>query len=163
MEEGGQMKFRFAERKDAAKILFFIKELAEYEKMSECVVATEAELEAQIFDKKNAEVIFALSDDGVEVGFALFFTTFSTFLAKPGIHLEDLYVLPEHRGRGFGRGLLCELAKICKERDCKRLEWTCLNWNTPSLEFYCSLGAEIMDEWSLLRLSGEELTRLSEE
>ena len=110
------MKFRFAERKDAAKILFFIKELAEYEKMSECVVATEAELEAQIFDKKNAEVIFALSDDGIEVGFALFFTTFSTFLAKPGIHLEDLYVLPEHRGRGFGRGLLCELAKTDKAK-----------------------------------------------
>ena len=155
------MNFRFAEERDSAKILFFIKELAEYEKMSDEVVATEEDIRRELFDKKSAEVVFSLDENGSETGFALFFTTFSTFLGRCGIHLEDLYVLPERRGEGFGRGLLVYLAKLCCERGYGRLEWTCLNWNEPSLSFYTSLGAEIMDEWSLLRLSGDGLDSLA--
>ena len=154
------MDFRFATEQDTAKILFFIKELAEYEKMSDLVVATEEDIRRELFDKKCAEVIFALDSNGEEVGFALFFTTFSTFLGKSGIHLEDLYVLPSRRGEGFGKGLIIKLSEICRERNCGRLEWTCLDWNTPSLKFYKSLGAEIMDDWVLLRLSGKGLAEL---
>lgn len=146
------MNFRFATEEDSGKILFFIKELAEYEKMSDLVVATESILRDEIFEKKNAEVIFALDDKGEEVGFALFFTTLSTFLGKAGIHLEDLFVLPSRRGEGFGKGLLLKLYDIAKERNCGRLEWTCLDWNTPSLDFYKSLGAKTLDEWKLLRM-----------
>ena len=153
------MNFRFAMEEDCGKIMFFIKELAEYEKMSDLVVATEEDIRRELFDKKCAETIFALDDDGNEVGFALFFTTFSTFLGKSGIHLEDLYVLPERRGEGFGKGLLLKLKEIARERNCGRLEWTCLDWNTPSLDFYKSLGAEILDEWVMLRLSGETLEK----
>ncbi len=156
------MNIRFATERDVSKILFFIKELAEYEKMSDEVVATEDMLRKELFEKKNAEVIFALDDNENEVGFALFFTTFSTFLGKPGIHLEDLYVLPEARGHGYGKALLKHLARLCVERGCGRLEWTCLNWNTPSLDFYRALGAETMDEWTSLRVSGETLPKLAE-
>lgn len=156
------MNIRFAAERDVSKILFFIKELAEYEKMSDEVVATEDMLRKELFEKKNAEVIFALDDNENEVGFALFFTTFSTFLGKPGIHLEDLYVLPEARGHGYGKALLKHLARLCVERECGRLEWTCLNWNTPSLDFYRALGAETMDEWTSLRVSGETLPKLAE-
>lgn len=156
------MNIRFATERDVSKILFFIKELAEYEKMSDEVVATEDMLRKELFEKKNAEVIFALDDNENEVGFALFFTTFSTFLGKPGIHLEDLYVLPEARGHGYGKALLKHLARLCVERECGRLEWTCLNWNTPSLDFYRALGAETMDEWTSLRVSGEALPKLAE-
>lgn len=155
------MDFRFATRQDTPKILFFIKKLAEYEKMSDEVRATESSLSHEIFDKGCAEVLFALDDSGNEVGFALFFTTFSTFLGKSGIHLEDLYVLPERRGEGFGKGLLKRLARLCVERDCGRLEWTCLNWNTPSLDFYRALGTTTMDEWTMLRLTGDELKNLA--
>lgn len=151
------MNFRFATEEDSEKILFFIKELAEYEKMSDLVVATAEDIRRELFEKRSAETVFALDDSGVEVGFALFFTTFSTFLGKSGIHLEDLYVLPERRGEGFGKGLLLHLKEIARERNCGRLEWTCLDWNTPSLDFYKSLGAEIMNEWVMLRLSGETL------
>lgn len=146
------MNFRFATESDAGKILFFIKELAEYEKMSDLVVATEDMIRDELFEKKNAEVIFALDDKGEEVGFALFFTTFSTFLGRAGMHLEDLYVLPSRRGEGFGKGLLLRLYDISEERGYGRLEWTCLDWNTPSLDFYKSLGAKTMDDWKLLRM-----------
>lgn len=156
------MNIRFATERDVSKILFFIKELAEYEKMSDEVVATEDMLRKELFEKKNAEVIFALDDNENEVGFALFFTTFSTFLGRAGIHLEDLYVLPEARGHGYGKALLKHLARLCVERGCGRLEWTCLNWNTPSLDFYRALGAETMDEWTSLRVSGEALPKLAE-
>ncbi|MBR2181492.1 MAG: GNAT family N-acetyltransferase [Oscillospiraceae bacterium] len=156
------MNIRFATERDVSKILFFIKELAEYEKMSDEVVATEDMLRKELFEKKNAEVIFALDDNENEVGFALFFTTFSTFLGRPGIHLEDLYVLPEARGHGYGKALLKHLAHLCVERGCGRLEWTCLNWNTPSLDFYRALGAETMDEWTSLRVSGKALPKLAE-
>lgn len=154
-------QFRYATADDAALILDFIKQLAAYEKMSDQVVADEALLREWIFDKQKAEVIFSL-EDGVEVGFALFFHNFSTFLGRAGIYLEDLFVKPEYRGRGHGKGLLRELARIAVERDCGRLEWWCLDWNRPSIDFYLSLGAEPMNEWTTYRFSGEGLRALAE-
>ena len=149
-------EFRFATEKDTALILSFIKALAEYEKMSDQVVANEDLLREWIFEKKKAEVIFAL-ENGKEVGFALFFHNFSTFLGRAGIYLEDLFVLPECRGRGHGKGLIRELARITVERGCGRLEWCCLDWNRSSIDFYLSLGAKPMDEWTTYRLSGDQL------
>ena len=154
-------KFRYATEADVALILDFIKGLAEYEKMSDEVVATEELLREWIFEKKKAEVIFAL-EDGKEVGFALFFHNFSTFLGRAGIYLEDLYVKPEYRGRGHGKGLIRELARITVERGCGRLEWCCLDWNSPSIDFYLSLGAKPLDEWTIYRLAGESLTSFAE-
>jgi GNAT superfamily N-acetyltransferase len=155
------MTFRFAERKDSGLILSFIKGLASYEKMLDQVVATEEHLEQWIFDKQKAEVIFAC-EDGREVGFALFFHNFSTFLGRAGIYLEDLFVLPEYRGRGYGKALLRKLAQIAVERECGRLEWWCLDWNTPSIDFYLSSGAKPMDEWTVYRVTGETLKKLAE-
>jgi len=155
------MTFRFAERKDSGLILSFIKGLASYEKMLDQVVATEEQLEQWIFDKQKAEVIFAC-EDGREVGFALFFHNFSTFLGRAGIYLEDLFVLPEYRGRGYGKALLRKLAQIAVERECGRLEWWCLDWNKPSIDFYLSLGAKPMDEWTVYRVTGETLKKLAE-
>lgn len=156
------MEIRYADEKDAGLILEFIKELAEYEKMSSEVVATEELLKEWIFEKKKAEVIFAL-EDGKEVGFALFFHNFSTFLGRAGIYLEDLFVKPDFRGKGYGKGLLKKLAAIAKERGCGRLEWSCLDWNKPSIDFYLSLGAKAMDEWTVYRIAGETLDKFSEE
>ena len=155
------MEFRYAERKDTKLILQFVKELAEYEKLSSEVVADEATLEEWIFDKQKAEVIFALDGDK-EAGFALFFHNFSTFLGRAGIYLEDLYVSPEYRGRGYGKGLLKQLASIAVERGCGRLEWSCLDWNKPSIDFYLSLGAKPMDEWTVYRLAGDTLKKMAE-
>ncbi|MBE5737647.1 MAG: GNAT family N-acetyltransferase [Clostridiales bacterium] len=157
------MEFRFANRQDTALILDFIKKLADYEKMLDQVVATEKDLENLLFDKGRAEVLFVLNQDKKEVGFALFFHNFSTFLGKSGIYLEDLFVLPEFRGKGYGKGLLKKLAQIAKERDCGRLEWSCLDWNTPSIVFYLSLGAKKMDGWTTFRLSGETLDKFANE
>ena len=154
------MDFRFANKKDCGKILDFIKQLAEYEKMSDEVVATEELLQEWIFEKQKAEVIFALENEK-EVGFALFFHNFSTFLGRAGIYLEDLFVLPEYRGKGYGKGLLKQLAKIAVERGCGRLEWSCLDWNKPSIDFYLSLGAVPMDEWTVYRLTGDTLIEMS--
>ena len=153
--------FRAAERKDTALILRFIRELADYEKMLDEVVADEATLEAWIFDRQKAEVIFAMVD-GEEVGFALFFHNFSTFLGRAGIYLEDLYVRPEYRGRGCGRAILKKLAQIAVERGCGRLEWWCLDWNKPSIDFYLSLGAEAMSDWTVYRIAGDTLAKLAE-
>ena len=155
------MQFRTANRADTALILDFIKALASYEKMENEVVATPALLEEWIFDKGKAEVIFALDENGTEVGFALFFHNFSTFLGRAGIYLEDLFVKPAYRGKGYGKGLLCELARIAVERGCGRLEWWCLDWNQPSIDFYRSLGAVPMDEWTTYRVTGETLTALA--
>ncbi len=124
------------------------------------VVATEEMLREWIFEKKKAEVVFAL-EEGKEVGFALFFHNFSTFLGRAGIYLEDLFVLPEYRGHGYGCGLMSILARIAVERGCGRLEWWCLDWNTPSIEFYRSLGAVPMDEWTVYRINGETLSELA--
>ncbi len=155
------LTFRSAERKDTALILRFIKELAEYEKMLNEVVADEPTLETWIFDQKKAEVIFAV-EDGKEVGFALFFHNFSTFLGRAGIYLEDLYVRPECRGKGYGKAILRKLAQIAVERGCGRLEWWCLDWNKPSIDFYLSLGAEPMSDWTVYRIAGDTLKQLAE-
>lgn len=157
-----QYYFRFAEPEDCALILEFIKGLAEYEKMLDQVVATEDLLREWIFEKKKAEVLFVCEDEK-EVGFALFFHNFSTFLGRAGIYLEDLFVLPEYRKRGYGKALLQQLAKIALERGCGRLEWWCLDWNKPSIEFYLSLDAEPMDEWTVYRLTGDTLRKLAED
>ena len=155
-----EKQFRFATEDDLTLILDFIRQLAEYEDMLDEVVATEELLNEWIFEKKVAEVIFALEDD-VEVGFALFFHNFSTFLGKAGIYLEDLFVKPEYRGKGYGKGLIKKLASIAVERNCGRLEWWCLDWNKPSIAFYLSLGAEPMDEWTVYRITGDTLKRLA--
>mgnify|MGYP004692027311 FL=1 len=148
--------FRYAKREDAELILKFIKDLARYEKMENEVVSTKELLEEWLFEKEKAEVIFALSD-GKEIGFALFFHNFSTFLGRAGIYLEDLYVMPEYRGKGYGKAILKKLAEIAIERGCGRLEWWCLNWNKPSIDFYLSLGAEPMKDWTVYRISGKTL------
>ena len=152
--------FRYANEQDTGIILNFIKELATYENMLDEVVATEELLKEWLFDKKAAEVLFAL-EEGKEVGFALFFHNFSTFLGRAGIYLEDLYVKPEYRGKGYGKALLKELARIAVERGCGRLEWSCLDWNQPSIDFYLSLDAKLMDEWTLYRAAGETLHKLA--
>ena len=153
------MNIRYAQRSDVPLILRFIRDLAGYEQMADEVVATEALLEQWLFDRRKAEVIFAL-EDGKEVGFALFFHNFSTFLGRAGIYLEDLYVLPEYRGRGYGKGLITALARIAVERGCGRLEWWCLDWNKPSIDFYLSLGAKPMDDWTVYRIDGSTLQAL---
>lgn len=154
--ENGTIAFRTAVREDTPLILRFIKDLAKYEHLEDQVVATEAILEAWIFDKGLAEVIFVLDDDK-EIGFALYFYNFSTFLGRAGIYLEDLYVQPEYRGRGYGKGIIRKLAQTAVERGCGRLEWQCLNWNRPSIDFYLSLGAEAKADWTAYGLSGESL------
>lgn len=155
------LTFRNAERKDTALILQFIKELADYENMLDEVAADETTLMTWIFDKQKAEVIFAV-EDGEEVGFALYFHNFSTFLGRAGIYLEDLYVKPEHRGKGYGKAILKKLAEIAVERGCGRLEWWCLDWNKPSIDFYRSLGAEPMSDWTVYRIAGDTLKVLAE-
>ena len=154
-------EFRYAERKDAALILHFIKGLAAYENMSDEVVADEKKLQEWIFDKQKAEVIFA-REDGKEVGFALFFHNFSTFLGRAGIYLEDLFVEKKYRGRGYGKAILKKLASIAVERECGRLEWSCLDWNQPSIDFYLSLDAEPLSDWTAYRLTGDTLLKFAE-
>lgn len=151
--------FRFATRRDIPLILQFIKDLAEYENLLDEVVATEEILDEWIFSRDKAEVIF-ISEGDVEVGFALFFHNFSTFLGRAGIYLEDLFVKPEYRGNGYGKALLEKLAEIAVERGCGRLEWWVLDWNTPSIDFYKSLGAEPMDEWTVFRITGDTLQKM---
>lgn len=158
----GNLTFRNAERQDVPLILQFIKELADYEKMLDEVVADEDTLETWIFDKQKAEVIFAL-EDGNEIGFALFFHNFSTFLGRSGIYLEDLYIKPAFRGKGYGKAILKKLASIAVERGCGRLEWWCLDWNKPSIDFYLSLGAEPMSDWTVYRIAGDTLAQMAEE
>jgi len=156
-----ELTFRYATREDTGLVLRFIKELADYEKMSDDIVADEKTLEYWIFDKQKAEVFFAL-EDGKEVGFALYFHNFSTFVGRAGIYLEDIYIKPEYRGKGYGKAMLKKIASIAVERGCGRLEWMCLNWNKPSIEFYQSLGAIPMSEWTVYRISGDTLTSLAE-
>ena len=152
--------FRPAAPGDEELILSFIRALADYEHMSDQVVTTPAILREWLFEKKTAEVIFAVAGEK-EVGYALFFHNFSTFLGRSGLYLEDLYVLPEYRGKGVGTALLRFLAALAKERGCGRLEWSCLDWNEPSITFYRSLGAEPMADWTVYRLDGETLDRMA--
>ena len=154
------LSFRSAERRDVPLILQFIRELADYEKMLDEVVADEATLEQWIFDRQKAEVLFAV-EGGREVGFALFFHNFSTFLGRAGIYLEDLYVRPECRGKGYGKAILKKLASLAVERGCGRLEWWCLDWNRPSIDFYLSLGARPMSDWTVYRITGDTLLNLA--
>lgn len=151
---------RKATEKDLKLILSFIKQLAEYENMIDQVVANENLLKEWLFDKVVAEVIFAL-DGQKEVGFALYFHNFSTFLGRAGIYLEDLYVLSEFRGKGYGKLLLSTLAKTALERSCGRVEWACLEWNKKSIEFYKSLGAIRLEDWRTFRLTGKALEDLA--
>ena len=153
-------QFRTATSADTALLLSFIQELAAYEHMLEEVVATEAILKEWLFEKHHAEAFFVL-DHGIEVGFALFFYNFSTFLGRAGIYLEDLFVKPAFRNQGFGKAILRELARRANAAGCGRLEWACLNWNTPSIRFYRSLGALPMEDWTVYRLAGEPLRQLA--
>ncbi|MGX8796143.1 N-acetyltransferase family protein [Fusibacter sp. JL298sf-3] len=156
-----QLNIRSAERADVSTILNFIVELATYEKLRHEVVATEVVLEESLFDKKSAEVIIA-ELDGVPVGFALYFYNFSTFIGKANLYLEDLYVTPEARGQGIGKALLIELGRIAQKEGCARLDWWCLDWNTPSIDFYKEMGAVPMDEWTVFRVTGDALERLAQ-
>lgn len=156
-----KLGFRKAKRSDVPLILKFIYCLAEYEKMTSDVIADEKTLEEWLFDKQKAEVVFILENEK-EVGYALFFHNFSTFLGRGGIYLEDLFILPDYRGKGYGKGTLIYLAKTAVERGCGRLEWCCLDWNKPSIDFYLSLGAERLDEWTTYRLSGDSLQCLAD-
>lgn len=156
-----ELTVKFAEEKDVPLILKFIKELAEYEKCLDQVVATEEILKESLFDERsNAEVILAYFENK-PVGFALFFHNFSTFLGRPGLYLEDLYIIPEVRGKGFGKKLMIYLAKLAKERNCGRFEWWVLDWNTPAIQFYHSLGAIPMSDWTVQRVTGEALDKLA--
>lgn len=151
---------RQADINDVSIILSFIKDLAEYENMSDQVVATEELLKEWLFEKKKAEVLLAMEGD-TPVGFALYFYNFSTFLGRAGIYLEDLFVKKEYRGKGYGKALLKELARIAVSQECGRLEWCCLDWNQPSIDFYLSLGARTMDDWTQYRLTGDTLKELA--
>lgn len=155
------MTLRSATSADVPLILDFIKGLAEYEKLAHEVVATEESLHATLFgERPYAEVVIG-EHEGEPVGFALFFHNYSTFLGRPGIYLEDLFVRPAWRGRGFGKALLTFLATLAVERGCGRLEWAVLDWNEPAIRFYESLGAKPMDEWTVYRITGEALERLA--
>ncbi len=155
-----QFELRFASEKDVPLILQLIRELAEYEGLLHEVVATEEILTEWLFVKKKAEVLIG-EYGGQPVGYALFFHNFSTFLGRAGIYLEDLYVRPEYRGRGYGKAFFRKLAQITIERGCGRLEWWCLDWNQPSIDFYLSLGAEPMEDWTVYRLTGDTLAELA--
>ena len=154
-----ELTFRDAKREDVGLILEFIKKLADYEKRLDEVIATEDELEKWIFDYHQAEVIFAL-EDGKEIGFAVFFLSFSTYISNVNLHLEDLFIDSEYRGKGYGKALLKKLAKIVVDRGYGRFEWTCLAWNKPSIDFYLSLGAEQKD-WNLFHLTEDNLKKLA--
>ena len=156
-----ELTFRKAQPQDLGLVLDFIKALALYEKLPHEVVATREILHEWLFERKAAEVLF-LMEGGKEIGYCLFFTNFSTFLGRAGLYLEDVFVLPEYRGRGYGKAALGELARIAVERGYGRMEWACLDWNEPSIKFYKSLGAKPMDEWTVYRLSGDTLSKLAQ-
>ena len=156
------IEFRFARRGGVPQILTFIRELADYEGMLDQVVATEELLTKWLFEKEKAEVLLG-SCGGKTVGFALFFHNFSTFLGRGGIYLEDLYVCPEYRGRGYGKAFLMQLAAVAVERGCGRLEWWCLDWNKPSIDFYLGMGAKAMSDWTVYRIDGERLQEMADE
>lgn len=155
------LKIRETTEEDCSLILSLIKEIAEYEKMSDQVVATEESLKESIFENKRAEVVI-LELNGEAVGYALYFYNYSTFIGKSGLYLEDIFIKKEVRGKGIGKEVFKFLVKIAKEEGCKRMEWSCLDWNEPSIKFYKSLGAVPMDEWTVYRLTEKEINKLSE-
>ncbi|MDD3027226.1 MAG: GNAT family N-acetyltransferase [Erysipelotrichaceae bacterium] len=154
-----QVSYRRAVVEDCALILEFIRSLASYENMADQVCANEEALAHWLFEEKKAEVMFVV-EDSKEVGFALYFFNFSTFLARPGIHLEDLFVLEGYRHRGYGKGLIKQLIKLARENGCGRIEWSCLDWNEPSIDFYLSLNAKRLDEWLVFRLEEADFDAL---
>ncbi|KPI53472.1 GNAT family acetyltransferase [Clostridioides difficile] len=160
LAEKNELKFRYAVESDTPLILNFIKELASYENLLDEVIATEEILNEWIFVKKKAEVLIGEYDNEA-IGFALFFHNFSTFLGRAGIYLEDLYIKPEFRGKGYGKTFLKKLANIAIERGCGRLEWWCLDSNKPSIDFYLSMGAEPMEDWTVYRIAGDTLNNLA--
>lgn len=153
---------RAAQPGEEGLVLAFIKRLAEYEKCADEVVADEATLHQSLFVEHAVEVVFA-EEEGEVIGFALFFHNFSTFVGRKGLYLEDLFIIPEKRGKGYGKALLKYLANLAVERNCGRMEWICLDWNKPALEVYRSIGAIPMDEWTIQRLNEETLKRFSEQ
>ena len=156
------LSLRAAAASDVGAIIAFIRELAEYEKLAHEMIATEESLEATLFgDRPAAEVVLA-EVSGKPVGFALFFTSYSTFLGRPGLYLEDLYVQPAHRGRGIGKALLQHVARLAYERDCGRLEWAVLDWNEPAIGFYEQMGARAMGDWTTYRVAGESLRAMAQ-
>ena len=157
-----QFTIRSAQPNEAGLILEFIKKLADYERCSDEVVADEATIYHSVFVEKSAEVVFA-EEDGVVIGFALFFHNFSTFVGRKGLYLEDLFIIPEKRGLGYGKAILKYLANIAIERNCGRMEWICLDWNAPSLAFYRSIGAIPMDEWTVQRMTEDVVKRFAAE
>jgi len=162
MTKNAAFKIRPATPADLPVILQLIRDLADYERAPNDVVATEGGLREVLFGPRpSAEVVLAFSGE-VPVGFAVYFFNFSTWLGRPGLYLEDLFVKPEFRGHGFGRALLIHLAGIARERDCGRMEWAVLDWNEPAIQFYRKLGATPMHEWTVFRLTGEEIARLAE-
>ena len=155
------LSFRNAEKNDISLILHFIKELASYEKMLDEVIATEEILNHWIFEEKKAEVFFVL-ENNKEIGFALFFHNFSTFVGRAGLYVEDGYIMPEYRKKGYGKAVFKKLAQIAVERGCGRMEWSCLNWNKPSIDFYTHIGAVPMSEWTVYRLTQDKIKKLAE-
>ncbi len=157
-----QFRIRPASENDVPLILTFIRDLARYERLEHAVVATEDILRESLFGQPRfAEVLFG-EEDGVPVAFALFFHNFSTFVGRPGLYLEDVFVKPEKRGCGYGKAMLARLASIAVERNCGRFEWAVLNWNTPAIDFYKSLGASPVDDWTIFRMTGTSLEALAE-
>jgi len=152
---------RTANESDVPLILSFIRALAEYERLADRVVATEETLRATLFGNPRFAEVLIGEEDATPVAFALFFHNYSTFLARPGVYLEDLFVKPEARGRGYGKALLARLAQLARERGCGRVEWAVLDWNTPSIDFYKALGAAPMDDWTVFRLTGDALEQLA--
>jgi GNAT superfamily N-acetyltransferase len=155
----GDFRIRPARREDAARLLGLIRELAEYERLADQVVGTEELLVGSLFERRVAEALLAEAD-GEEVGYAVFFPTFSTFECRPGLWVEDIFVRPQLRRSGIGRAILAEIAAIALDRGCARLEWMALEWNEPALRFYDGLGATRLDDWRALRLDGEALRQL---
>lgn len=156
-----EFKLRETNVEDTSLILSFIKQIAEYEKLSNAVVATEEVLRKSIFEDKRAEVLIA-EINGVAIGFALYFYNFSTFIGKAGLYLEDIYIKPEYRGKGYGKEIFKVLAKIAVDNCCERMEWVCLNWNSPSIKFYKGFGSIAMDDWTTYRLEGKRIKELAE-
>jgi GNAT superfamily N-acetyltransferase len=162
MKTNNELTIRNAEKSDAPLILSFIKEIANYEKLSHEVTATEKDIQENLFgDTKYAEVLIAESENE-PVGYALFFYNFSTFTGRPGIYLEDLFIRPKYRGKGIGKTLLLKLIKIAKNKNCGRVEWCVLDWNEPAIEFYKNLGAVPMDGWSIFRVTNEKFEKILE-
>src|SRR5690349_8451074 len=156
-------RIRFAQVQDIPTVLSLIHALAEYERAPDEVIATEALLKENLFSAPPAAEVLLVEENGEPVGFALFFHNFSTWMGRRGLYLEDLFVRPDKRGRGYGRALLVRLAQIARDRECGRMEWAVLDWNEPALQFYRKLGARPNEEWTIYRLTGDGIARLAAE